>query len=709
MTTSRGNRIVHLAEGGTSVVVEIPARGVPAMVHWGPSLGVVGPRELTEMVAANRPQQRVGDIDAPSVVGLVPAAAEGWTGAPGLEGHRARSAFSPAFVCVGAVVGERSLVLSCADSESALALEIEIQVDPSGLVRQRLTLTNEGESEYELQALRAVYPIPDSDDEILDLTGRWMRERVPQRHPLTVGRYVRESRKGRPGADASLMLLTGKRGFRFERGPVRSVHVAWSGNHELAVERTILGGAVLTGGELLLPGEIVLARGESYSTPWVYASHGDGLDDMASRYHRFLRAGAARAGAARPVIINVWEAVYFDHDFDTLAQLAELGAGIGAELFMLDDGWFLGRRDDRRALGDWYVDPAIWPDGLRPLIDRVRGLGLRFGIWVEPEMVSVDSLLAREHPEWILRPGSRMPPAAKWQQVLDFSNPEAFAYILARLDWLLTEHDIDYLKWDHNRDVLEPGDGSRARLHEHTLAVYRMLDELRRRHPSVEFENCASGGSRIDLEILARTERTWLSDCADPLERALVQQYTGLLVPPENAGNDIGSAVSHTTGRASHIDLRGGIAFLGYLGIQWDLTKATARERAELADWVSSYKANRGLIHSGRAVSLDHPDPAVLVRGVVAQDRAEALFVFAQLTSSLAPSAGRIRFAGLDPDGAYRVCLDEPRHAPRSRAYTPLGWLTDGVVLSGRVLQLVGLEAPVLDPEQAILIRLSRV
>lgn len=714
MTDVLAGRLLHVQAGGTSVVLQVPQHAAPAIAYWGPGLGDTDDAELVAVVRANRPQQRVGDIDQPTPVSLIPVSAEGWTGAPGIEGHRHRRAFSPAFVClehtVDSIEGAARLSLRCADIESELEMLITIEVLPSGLVRQRLALRNAGSDEYEVQALRAAFPIPDHTDELLDLTGRWMRERIPQRHPLTVGRHVRESRKGRPGADASLLMIAGERGFGFQRGAVRAVHVAWSGNHELAADRTILGGTVLTGAELPLPGELVLAPGDEVETPWVYAGHGDGMNELAQRFHAFLRERETHPRTPRRVIINTWEAVYLDHEYAKLVQLAELGAAVGAELFMLDDGWFLGRRNDRRALGDWYVDPTVWPDGLRPIIDRAHGLGMEFGIWVEPEMVSVDSRLARQHPEWMLRPGRRLPPAAKWQQVLDFSNPDVYDYILERLDWLLGEHDIDYLKWDHNRDVLEPGDGSTgfAALHTHTLALYRLIDELRRRHPHVEFENCASGGSRIDLEILSRTERTWISDTADPMERAIGQQYTGLLVPLEMTGNDITGPTSHTTSRSSWIDLRGGIALLGHLGIQWDLTRATDDERTELAGWVALYKRHRDLLHSGSVMTLDHPDPSVLIRGVVATDRSAAVFTLAQLTSSLAPSAGRIRIPGLDPDARYDVRVDNPGLAIRSRAYTPSTWVDAGVRLSGRTLALVGLESPVLDPEQVLVLVLVR-
>ena len=208
---------------------------------------------------------------------------------------------------------------------------------------------------------------------------------------------------------------------------------------------------------------------------------------------------------------------------------------MGIERFVLDDGWFTGRRDDTRGLGDWEVDTDVWPDGLHPLVNKVQSLGMEFGLWVEPEMVNPDSDLARAHPDWILRGRTALPPSARQQQVLDLANPEAYRHIADRLHALLNEYPIAYLKWDHNRDLVDAGSGpgGTPRVSEHTHALYRLLDELKAAHPGVEIESCASGGSRVDLGILERTDRVWTSDTLDPLERLDIQRHTSLVVAPE--------------------------------------------------------------------------------------------------------------------------------------------------------------------------------
>jgi alpha-galactosidase len=390
------------------------------------------------------------------------------------------------------------------------------------------------------------------------------------------------------------------------------------------------------------------------------------------------------------VVLNTWEAVYFDHDLPKLTALAETAAAAGVERFVLDDGWFLHRRSDNAGLGDWYVDPAVWPDGLTPLIERVNALGMQFGLWVEPEMVNPDSDLARAHPEWALNPEG---PTWRRQHVLDLANPEAYAYILERLDALLSENAIGYLKWDHNRDLVD------SPVHAQTLAVYALLDELRSRHPGVEIESCSSGGARVDLGILERTDRVWASDCNDALERQSIQRWTQLLLPPELIGSHVGPPRSHTTHRTHGLSFRVATALFGHFGFEWDITEA---EPDELRAAVALYKRYRGLIQSGELVRADHHDPSAYVHGLVGED--EALFAFVQLTTSAFETPGAVRLPGVR--GTVHVsALNRPDTAHNA----PPPWLDDGITLTGEQLATTGLQMPVLQPEQALLLGLRAV
>jgi alpha-galactosidase len=651
--------LVQLRAAGVALVLNVSGPDLPVVAHWGADLGPdpVGLRE------ASAPVRAFSALDTPVDVGLLPERAHGYAGRPGLQVSRAGArSWSPRFVTdrVEHRDDADSVVIHAADPVMGLRLRTDVLLEPAGLVRMRHTVTNAGAGDLEVRELLVTLPVPEQATELLDLTGRWCRERSPQRRVFHQGAVVREVRRGRTGHDASLLLAAGTEAFGFRRGEVWAVHVAWSGDHVTYAERLPEGHSLLGGGELLGPGEVVLAEEESYSTPWLLASWSPaGLDAMSHRIHRWLRARPQHPRTPRPVLVNTWEAVYFDHDLRALRELADTAAAQGVERFVLDDGWFKGRRSDEAGLGDWTVDSRVWPQGLHPIVDHVRGLGMEFGLWVEPEMVNPDSDLVRAHPEWVLRGREQLPPPWRHQQVLDLQVPEAYAYVRDALDALLGEYDIAYLKWDHNRDLIDVSHavagGGRPAVHGQTRALYRLLDELRELHPGVEIESCASGGARIDAEILQRTERVWTSDCNDPVERQLIQRWTSLLVPPELMGSHVGPATSHTTGRTASLDFRAATAIFAHLGIEWDLRTATPEERARLAEWIHVHKEHRALLASGDVVRGDDGDGALHVHGVVSADRSQALLAVVQTTTSVRAVPGRIRLPGLREDAVYEV------------------------------------------------------
>ncbi|MFJ6950553.1 alpha-galactosidase [Micromonospora aurantiaca (nom. illeg.)] len=734
--------IVHLRRARTSLVLDARGPGLPRVVHWGADLGPLPDEDLPAVVDATVPPVVPSSFDRPTVLSLLPEASAGWSGRPGLAGHRDGRDWSTAFRLTGldvydepaapspALLGGAPLhapgvnkgpflssgrvEVRAADPGAGLSLTVEITLDAAGVLTLRHRLRNDGDGRYEVRELTPVLPVPAVATELLDLTGRWCRERAPQRHPWPMGAWVREGRHGRTGHDATLLLVAGTAGFGFRHGEVWAVHTGWSGDHVTAAERRPTGESTLGGGELLAPGEIVLGPGEEYATPLLYAAHSaDGLDGLSDALHTHLRARPSHPRTPRPVTLNVWEAVYFDHDLDRLRALADAAAEVGVERFVLDDGWFRGRRHDQAGLGDWWVDGEVWPDGLQPLIDHVRGHGMQFGLWVEPEMVNPDSDLFRAHPDWVLQAPGRLPPPWRHQQVLDLAHPDAYAYLLERLDAVLSEHDgLAYLKWDHNRDLTEAGHAGRPGVHAQTLAVYRLLDELRARHPDVEIESCSSGGARVDLEILRRTDRIWASDCNDALERLSIQRWTGLLLPPELIGTHIGPERSHTTHRVHDLSFRAVTALFGHHGIEWDITAIDAGERAELAAWVALHKRLRPLLHTGRVVRVDHPDPAVQAHGVVAHDRNHAVYAVSRVATSAAQVPGAVRLPGLDPQRRYRICPPAGVPEPALLELSPPGWLAwpgDGITVSGSVLGTVGVQLPALHPEQALLLEVTVV
>ncbi len=706
-----GTALAHLRAGGVSVVIDTAAGGLPAVVYWGADLGELTAPELDTLALVGRAPVGDSRIDVPNRISVLPTPAEGWVGTPGISGSRAGQDFSPLFSVreqqQTSPAGGVGLRCRAVDEVARLALTVEVELAASGLLRVAAELENTDPSiDFALDGLVVALPVPATAQELLDLTGRHARERVPQRAPFRVGTWRRESRKGKPGLDSSYLLAAGEPGFSFTAGLIWAVHVGWSGNQVAYAEHTYNGVSMLGGGELLLPGEIRLRPNQRYRTPWLYASFGRGLNEVAGRVHEHLRSRPMHPVSPRPVVINTWEAVYFDQDQDRLFALATAAAAVGCERFVLDDGWFRGRRDDTAGLGDWFVDERVWPDGLGPLIAEVHRLGMDFGLWVEPEMINLDSDLARAHPEWIFRAGGRPGIPTRNQYVLDLGQPGAYDFIAGRLNNLLDSYDIAYLKWDHNRMVVEAGHGLPATpgVHAQTEALYRLLDGLRAARPDLEIETCAGGGGRIDLGILQRTDRVWASDCNDALERQQIQRYTQLLVPPELLGAHVGPPRAHTTHRTHQVDFRAGTAFWGHLGIEWDLITASAAELAELRRWVDLHKQFRRLIHRGTVVVGDHPDPAIWVHGVVAKDRSEAIFGVVAMDRSVTWPPGRACLPGLDPDRSYRVRPLPPGDRYPGADQLPAWWDQD-VRLSGLVLQEAGLQMPALFPESLHLVR----
>lgn len=727
-------RVLHRRAGGVSLVLEVPPTGAPRVLHWGADLGETGDADLAALRDTGIPGPASGVPDEGMPHTMLPAHGEGWLWTPGLAGHRAGAAFSPTFSQTRVTeqqtqddpVYAHRLRITSRDRANGLALTQHIEMARSGVIRTRAELTNTGDGApeqrareqppFDVTALEPSFPVPPRAGEIIDMAGRQLRERDLQRSPFTIGTHLRESRRS-SGHEASVVLAAGTPGFDRRHGEVWAVHPGWSGNTRVYAERTNTAESSLAGGELLLPGEVRLAPGESYTSPWLYASTGIGLDAVAARFHDMMRVRPQHPSSARPVTLNVWEAVYFDHDAQRLIELADRAAEVGVERFVLDDGWFRGRRDDRSGLGDWYVDETVWPHGLHPLVDRVTGHGMQFGLWLEPEMVNEDSDLAREHPDWIMGAGERLPPEQRHQQVLNLTVPGAYDHVRGRILALLEEYPIACIKWDHNRALTEPGDRVTGRpvAHDQVEALYRLLDEIRRAHPTLEIESCASGGGRIDLGILARTDRVWGSDCIDPLERQAIDAGTALLLPPELIGSHIAGPVSHTTGRAHTLDFRAGTAFFSHLGIEWDISRASDAERAALADWIALHRAHRPLLHSGRVVHGDAvqdglQEAGLAVRGVVAHDAGEALYSLAALRTGPFWPNGRMTLPGLDPDRRYRVRPLPPADARDARAaHAVPPWWDAGAELSGAMLAQIGVRMPDLRPEQLVLLHVTEV
>ncbi|MDP2291789.1 MAG: alpha-galactosidase [Actinomycetota bacterium] len=692
--------MIHLRGVQADVVIDT-SFGVPVIAYWGSPLGDV---DTATIVAALARPLVSGGLDVVAPLSVVPEHGSGHQGRPGLTGHRrGGTAWAPRFQPSAVAPFAGGVEVTAVDPVAQLRLVTRIVLDH--VLAVSCTVVNEGTTRYLLDGLHPTLPVPAHAGELLTFDGRWARELQPVRRAWRSGAWVSENRAGRTSHEHPPFVFAGEPGFGEWRGEVWGVHLAWSGNHSMAAECLPDGRRCVQAGELLHPGEVCLDPGQAYESPTVLGVFSSsGLTPASWGFHRSLRTLPVHPSRPRPVLLNTWEAVYFDHDTHRLQALASAAAALGIERFVLDDGWFGSRRDDTRGLGDWTVSADVYPDGLAPLIEHVRGLGMEFGIWVEPEMVNPDSDLFRAHPEWVLADAGYEPVLGRHQLVLNLAEPAAFDHVFRQLDALLRDHDIAFVKWDMNRNHVQGsgGDGA-AGSSAQTRAFYRLVDALRAAHPGVEIESCASGGGRIDHEVLRRTERVWTSDCNDPLERQTIQWGASMLIPYELMGAHIGPTRSHTTGRTQSLAFRALTAMFGHLGVEWDVLSLSESERTQLAAAIALHRRFRELLHAGDVVRFDpvfNGDAAASHSyGVYAADRRAALVAHAQLTTGMSLLPPPLRLPGLLPDVRYVV---EQVPLPGAR----VEWTASGVVLTGTQLAAHGIQLPRQHPESGLLLHL---
>ncbi|MDA0371107.1 MAG: alpha-galactosidase [Actinomycetota bacterium] len=703
--------VVHLVGESVSVVLEVSG-GVPVIEHWGSRVGSTDGWTSTTSGVPH------GGLDEVVPLSVVPA--EGFVGRPGLAGHRRGGRhWSPRFRHVDHVVdrdsGSSTLELRGRDEVAELDVVTRVSLIDD-VMSIAVSLVNMGDGPYMLDALSVAVPVADRAVRLGTYSGRWGAEFTHERFDWPVGAWSVENRTGRTSHEHPPYLWALSRDADEWSGHVWGVHLAWSGNHVMYAERLVDGRRYVQTGELFHPGEMCVYPGETYTTPTVIGVYSSqGLSLASQGFHREARRRRPHLRSLRKVHLNTWEAVYFDHGPVRLKELAESAADLGVERFVLDDGWFGRRRDDGAGLGDWEVSQDVYPEGLTPLIDHVHSLGMDFGIWVEPEMVNPDSDVFRAHPDWVLSTEGYDAPLGRRQLVLDLARRDAFEHVLARLDTLLAENDIDYVKWDMNRWVVQgSGVDGKAGSHQQTHAVYRLIDELRHRHPGVEFESCASGGGRIDHEMLRRVERFWTSDNNDPTERARIHHGATMLLPPEVLGTHVGPSPAHNTGRRTSMAFRVALTLFGHMGVEADVTKLDERERAVLRHGIDLYKTHRDLVHSGRFFRVDR-DPSGLCFGVESDDGREVLVCLMQIDSCIDPAHWRlpglrgdehrtIRSVSLVPGGGSRDSIGSTRRQPA-------WWESvsrDGEFhVSAEVLRTVGLPAPTLAPQRAVVLHVS--
>ena len=645
---------------------------LPQVLHWGGRLP--DGEDLDALWRAGVSDVTGGMLDRRPPMTICPMREDGFPGAQGCDADlRLR--------LDGVERSDDALTLTYRDGGAVLRVDVTADAQTEVFT---LTTRLEGAKFNWLSA--PAFPVPPASEAFISYGGKWIGEFQEKRIDWTTGAHVREVRDGRTSHEAFPGVLIPCGGE-----VMMAAHLGMSCGHRFVAEQLPDGRRQVQFGPML-GGE----TSEAVAGPLYLTRSEDGIDGITRNLHAHFRKHIrifADPDRPRPVHYNCWEAVYFDHDEVELRDIATRAAALGAERFVLDDGWFGRRDDDTSSLGDWQIDARKWPDGLDPFIAHLHGLGMTFGIWFEPEMVNPDSDLYRAHPDWVLGPADQ--PLGRNQLVLDMTRAEVCDYLFARIDALLSAHAIDYIKWDHNRVLPFPD-------HRQAAAAVALIDRLRAAHPGVEIESCASGGGRIDWGILARTSRVWLSDSNDALERMRIQHMAAPWLPPEVTGSHVGPRHCHTSHRVLPMELRAWVAAQRSFGFEMNLLELTPEESDTLARVTTWWKANRDWLHRGRVHRLATRDPEQFAEMIVAEDRSRFAIWLGQRGAPADILPDRVRLAGLD-DRAYRV---------RRISAHDVAWLSRGenalktgeITLSGAALMSFGVQPPVLTPASILVL-----
>lgn len=598
-----------------------------------------------------------------------------------------------------AIAGDE-LTVQLADINEAVAVELHYAIDEAtGIIARSATVINRTNAPVRIdQMMAASYTLPRADGyQMRYLTGRWTGEFTVRSRPVDGAATVLESRNGNTGHQASPWLaLTSDAATDEEHGAVWFAALGWSGSWRIVTEQDDNGLVRLTGGFNPYDFAYTLRPGEQLASPIFYGGFAPaGFGDASRRMHRFQRAQILphRRGALplRKVLYNSWEATLFDVNEAGQIALADKAAALGVERFVIDDGWFGSRKDDRAGLGDWTVNAAKFPNGLGKVIAHVHRLGMEFGLWVEPEMVNPDSDLYRAHPDWVVHFPGRPRSETRNQLVLNLARPDVRDHVLAVMDRLLRDNRIDFIKWDHNRNLSEPGWPGLAAADQQRLYVdyvrnlYWIFAELRRRHPNVEFESCASGGGRVDLGIMAFTDQMWVSDNTDPFDRLAIQHGFSQGYAPAVMMAWVTGSPSWTNNRATSLRYRFLSAMQGGLGIGDKLSRWTPEESAIATRLVADYKSIRMTVQQGdlyRLVSPTRGSGNSMTLSVASDRRQAVLFTFAHRDPA-ATTRGPVKLLGLDPAIMYRARMVGGEALPAGVAVEASGaqWMAQGVAI----------------------------
>ena len=560
----------------------------------------------------------------------------------------------------------QTLTVKLADGDLELQLHYTIFADEDVIVRST-TFVNHGKTVFLNRALSAQLDLPDANYDFIQFAGSWSRERHLHRSHLRPGTQSISSLRTASSHQENPFFILARPHTDNNQGAVFGFNFVYSGNFLDSVEvdqfdttRVLIG---------INPDEFgwKLNSGDSFQTPEVIFSYTDnGFNALSQQLGAFYAQHLINphfAHQERPILINNWEATFMDFTEDKLMPIVERAKELGIEMFVLDDGWFGHRDDDRSSLGDWFVDEKKFNHGIAGFAKRVHDLDMKFGLWFEPEMISIDSKLYQTHPEWMIKTPGRGQTPGRHQFVLDMSRQEVVDYLFGLMSHIIQDAKLDYIKWDMNRNITEmygadlPADQQLEFSHRYILGVYDLYDRLTKAFPDVLFESCASGGGRFDLGMMYYAPQAWCSDDTDAIERIKIQDGTSYGYTPSMWGAHVSAVPNDQVGRLTSIDTRAKVAYFGAFGYELDVTELSDEEQATIKQQVAFYKQYRKLFQFGTFYRLETPDTSDNVYGweTVSPDKQTAIGMRYQILNGANPAYIRYYFKGLDPERRYTV------------------------------------------------------
>ena len=564
----------------------------------------------------------------------------------------------------------QTLTVTFKDELANLVLQLHYTVfEKEDVIVRSATFINRGQEAVTLdRALSLQLDLPDHDYDMLQFSGSWARERHLIRTPLRSGIQSIGSLRVASSHQQNPFFALARPHTDNHQGAAFGFNFIYSGNFIDSVEVDQFDTTrVLVG---INPDDFGwnLANGESFQTPEAVMTYtSDGLNRMSQQLGAFYQDHLINQHFAhqdRPILINNWEATFMDFNEAKLMKIVEQADKLGIEMFVLDDGWFGHRDDDKSSLGDWFVDQKKFSNGISGFADRVHDQGMKFGLWFEPEMISVDSKLYEKHPDWMIATPGRQGTPARNQYVLDMTRQEVVDYLFEHMSAIIKQTKLDYIKWDMNRNITEmygaklPADQQLEFPHRYILGVYQLYARLTEAFPKVLFESCASGGGRFDLGMMYYAPQAWCSDDTDAVERIKIQDGTSYGYTQNMWGAHVSAVPNDQVGRLTSLDTRVAVAYFGDFGYELDITKMVADELATIKKQVAFYKQYRHLFQFGKFYRLDNPDTNndnVYGWQVVNEDRSEAILARFQILNGANPAYIRVYFAGLDPEVTYTV------------------------------------------------------